>query len=352
MNIAIYGAGSMGTVLGAFLCRTGCAPDLISRDQAHIEALKTGGAAIGGAVSFSTPPFDGRDGRGCALLPSQVYKKYDIVFILTKQKDNAAAADMLKEIIAPDGVYCTMQNGIPEPALAQLLGKERILGCICIWGASKTAAGMADLTSDAGCMRFFLGGLTGVSHPMLANVQAILAKICPVSIERNLAGTRWSKLLINAAFSGISAVTGYNFGQVAANRRSNNYALHIMKECLEVCRAAGIAIEPVQGKFPPWFLYFNNPLKKFFLSLIMPITIKNHRNIKSGMLYDLDRRRPCDIEAINGEICRLGKAHNVATPYNDRIVGMVHAIERGALSYSPDNITHNAIDSFAADIYT
>ena len=338
MEIAIYGAGSMGTALGAFLCKTGCAADLISRDEAHIAALREHGAQIGGTVSFSTPPFDGKDGRGCALLPSQVSKHYDVVFLLTKQKDNAAAAGMLKGILSPTGVYCTMQNGIPEPALAQLLGRDRILGCICIWGASKTGPGMADLTSDAGSMRFYVGGLADSLHPMIGNIQEILEKICPVSIERNLIGTRWSKLLINAAFSGISAVTGYNFGQVAANRRTNNYALHIMKECIEACRAAKIVIEPVQGKFPVWFLYFNNPLKRFLLSLIMPITIKNHRAIKSGMLYDLDRKRPCDIEAINGEICRLGRSHGVPTPYNDKIVQMVHAIEQGELHYSPVNV--------------
>jgi len=328
----------MGTVLGAFLCRTGCAADLVSRDEAHIAALRTDGAKIGGTVSFSTPPFDGADGRGCALLPSQVQKKYDIVFLLTKQKDNAAAAETLKGVLSPEGVCCTMQNGIPEPALARLLDEGRILGCICIWGASKIAPGKADLTSDVGSMRFFLGGLGGSSHPMLGKIQEILEKICPVSVERNLIGTRWSKLLINAAFSGISAVTGYNFGQVATNRRSNNYALHIIKECIEACRAAGIIIEPVQGKFPARFLYFSNPLKKFFLSMIMPFTIRNHRAIKSGMLHDLDRKRPCDIEAINGEICRLGRANNVPTPYNDRIVQMVHAIERGELNYSPNNL--------------
>jgi len=329
MEIAVYGAGAMGTVLGAFLCKAGYAPDLVSRDQAHITALRTAGTKIGGMVSFFTPPFDGREGRGSALLPAEISKKYDIVFLLTKQTDNAFTAEALKNLLSADGVVCTLQNGIPEPALAAMLGEDKVLGCICIWGADKSSPGMAELTSSAGSMRFVLGGIGNYSRPMLHAVQEILEKVCPVTVKENFIGARWSKLLINAAFSGLSAVTGYNFGVIATDRRWGNYALHIIKECIEVCRAAGIAIEPVQDKFPARFLYFRSPLKKFILSRIMPFAMRNHRAIKSGMLRDLERGRTCEIEAINGEVCRTGRKYNVPTPYNDRIVETVHAIERG-----------------------
>jgi len=72
MKIAIYGAGSMGTVLGAFLCRAGYRVDLISRDREHIEALKTTGTKITGEISLSTPPFDGLEDMGLAMLPYEV----------------------------------------------------------------------------------------------------------------------------------------------------------------------------------------------------------------------------------------------------------------------------------------
>jgi 2-dehydropantoate 2-reductase len=341
IKIAVYGAGAMGTGLGAFLCRAGYAPDLISRDKLHITALKTAGAKIGGTVSFSVPPFDGRGGRGNALLPAEISAQYDILFLLTKQTDNALTAQTLANFLAPGGVVCTMQNGIPEPALAALLGDDKVLGCICIWGADKSAPGTAELSSRAAGMRFVLGGMGAYSRPMLNTVREILEQVCPVTMKENFTGERWSKLLINAAFSGLSAVTGYNFGAIAADRRLGNYALHIIKECIEVCRAAGIAIEPVQGKFPARFLYFNNSLKKFMLLRIMPLAMRNHRAIKSGMLHDLERGRATEIEAINGEVCRTGRKYSVPTPYNDRIVEMVHSIERGERKYGPYNLMIN-----------
>ncbi len=42
----------------------------------------------------------------------------------------------------------------------------------------------------------------------------------PVEIDGNFIGTRWSKLLINASFSGMSAVLGCTFGEAACPKAS------------------------------------------------------------------------------------------------------------------------------------
>ena len=335
MDTAIYGAGSMGTVLGAFLSRAGIGADLVGRDRAHIDALRTAGAKIGGTVSFSTPPFDGTDGRGLAMLPGEMGKQYDIIFLLTKQADNAATAAMLAGFLSPSGVVCTMQNGFPEPALAAVLGRERVMGCICVWGGKITGPGIADLTSKSGSMVF---NLDGNPHPMLDSVRETLAKVCTVTVEADFTGARWSKLLLNAAFSGLSAITGYSFGRLASDRRSRELVLLVIKECIDVCRASGIRIKPVQDIFPADFLYCDNPLKKALLSLAMPLAMKSHRAIMSGMLRDIDRGRASEVDFINGAVSRAGRECNVPTPVNDRIVEIVHSIERGERKYSPENL--------------
>ena len=47
LKIAIYGAGAMGTVLGALLTKGGLKNvDLITRNQAHVQGLKENGATI------------------------------------------------------------------------------------------------------------------------------------------------------------------------------------------------------------------------------------------------------------------------------------------------------------------
>ena len=338
MKIAIYGAGAMGTVLGAFLADAGVAVDLVSRDREHVAALKAAGARIDGEIELRAPPFDGAQGRGCALLPCEMRGEYDVVFLLTKQGGNAALGETLGGFLSPGGAVCAMQNGIPEPALQAALGEGKVLGCICAWGATKTAPGAARLTSKVGSMRFSLGAPDGGARHMLDGVKEILQKVCRTSVEGNFAGARWSKLLVNAAFSGVSAVTGYSFGEIARDRRARSLALDVARECLDVCGAARIAVEPVGGRFPADFLRFESPMKKALLSLLMPAAIRSHRATKSGMLKDLDRGVPCEIEAINGEVCRAGRKRGVPTPRNDWIVEMVHSIERGERGYGASNL--------------
>jgi len=368
VKTAIFGAGSMGTVLGAFLSKAGIAVDLISRDAVHINELKTKGAVITGTVSFNTAPFDGLDGRGLAMTPTEMRKKYDIIFLLTKQIDNDETAKFLQNYIEPNGIVCTMQNGLPEPALAEILGEEKVLGCICTWGAEKKGPGKVTLTTKAGNLTFGLGCLgfknpglknpkfknpgiyiselsrpeldrtSNNAHSMLPVVKSILENMGSVNIEENFIGARWSKLIINAAFSGLSAVSGYNFGKIASNKLSAKLALAVFKECIRVCEAANMKIEPVQGKDMARLFDYKNTLQKEFALFLLPFAVSKHRAIKSGMLHDLDQGKHCEIEHINGIVSKWGRKYNILTPINDKIINIIHSIERGKQVYSPENL--------------
>ena len=55
MKTAIYGAGSLGTVLGAYLTKNGVDIELVNRNRAHVEALQKYGAHITGTVDLTVP---------------------------------------------------------------------------------------------------------------------------------------------------------------------------------------------------------------------------------------------------------------------------------------------------------
>ena len=46
MRTAIYGAGSLGTILGAFISKAGETIELINRNKAHVAALQSEGAKV------------------------------------------------------------------------------------------------------------------------------------------------------------------------------------------------------------------------------------------------------------------------------------------------------------------
>lgn len=330
MRVAIYGAGSLGTILGAYISRGGEKIELINRNKAHVEALQTQGAHIIGTVQFVQPVV--------AYTPAEMSGKYDIVFLMTKQQHNAEVVAMLKDFLAEDGVLVTFQNGLPELQIADIIGEERVLGCTVAWGATMQRAGVCELTSSPDALSFSLGSISASHNRHFDKVKQLLELMGKVDVEENFIGTRWSKLLINASFSGMSAVLGCTFGEAAKPKASRRIVQALIKECIDVCKAGGIRIEPVQGKDIVKLLDYNNALKKAFSSFIIPIAIRKHAALKASMLQDLEKGKLTEVDAINGAVSAFGRKVGCLTPMNDRVVDIIHRIERGELSPSFDNL--------------
>ena len=332
MRIAIYGAGSLGTILGAYISKAGVSIDLINRNKAHIEALNTQGAQVVGTVQFTQPVV--------AYTPEEMRGQYDILFLMTKQQHNTEVVTMLKDFLAPDGVLVTFQNGLPEVQIASILGEQRVLGCTVAWGATMQSAGVCELTSEPDALSFSLGAISANRSKHFAKVKELLELMGTVDIEDYFLGTRWSKLLINASFSGMSAVLGCTFGEAAKPRASRRIVQALIKECIDVCQAGGIRIEPVQGKDIVALLNYKNSIKKAFSYFIIPIAIRKHAKLKASMLQDIEKGKLTEVDAINGAVSDYGRKVSCPTPMNDRVVDIIHRIERGELHPSFDNLRY------------
>jgi 2-dehydropantoate 2-reductase len=265
---------------------------------------------------------------------------YDIIFLMTKQQYNAEVVQMLKPFLAEDGVLVTFQNGLPELQLAEVLGKERVLGCTVAWGATMQEAGVCELTSSPDALSFSLGAISEKRNKHFDEVKTLLELMGTVEVEENFIGTRWSKLLINAAFSGMSAVLGCTFGEAAGPRDSRRIVQALIKECIDVCKAGGIRIEPVQGKDIVKLLDYKNCVKRAFSYFIIPIAIRKHAKLKASMLQDLEKGKLTEVDAINGAVSDYGRTVGCPTPMNDCVVDIVHRIERGELTPCRENLKY------------
>ena len=332
MRVAIYGAGSLGTILGAFISKAGVPIELINRNKAHVEALQTKGAQVVGTMNFNQPVV--------AYTPDQMSGTYDILFLMTKQQHNAEVVQMLKGFLASDGVLVTFQNGLPEMQIADVLGEERVLGCTVAWGATMQSPGVCELTSEPDALSFSLGAVSEKKSKHFAKVKELLEKMGTVDVEENFLGTRWSKLLINAAFSGMSAVLGCTFGEAAGPKASRRIVQKLIKECIDVCQVGGIRIEPVQGKDIVKLLNYTNALKRAFSFFIIPIAIRKHAKLKASMLQDLEKGKLTEVDAINGAVSEYGRKVGFPTPANDKVVEIIHRIERGELKPCFDNLKY------------
>lgn len=339
-RIAIYGAGAMGTVLGAFLTKGGLKNvELITRNEAHVAGLKNGARIVCEADDTVLKiPVN-------ALTPREMTGKYDIVFLMTKQRQNKEILQFLSPYLHADSIVCTTQNGLPEQSVLEIVGKERTFSGVASFGATFLGEGSVALTSKLQAMRMQIAPVLESNEEKTELLLAVLSYVTKATGSEafayraeNLAGARWSKLAINAAFSGLSVVTGLTFGSIAKGRRSKKIALGVLRECLDVANALGVKLEATQGHDMQKLLGGRGFFKTQFALFVLPIAMKKHKKLVSGMLKDVENGRKCEIDFVNGVVCQAGKAAGLETPLCDKIVEIVHGIENGLYEISPENL--------------
>ena len=316
MRICIYGAGAMGTSLGVLLDEMSL--EFISHDAEHVAAMNENGALIEGAVT--------RCVKVRAKLPSQMEGQYDIIILAVKQRENHAAASFLRPYLRERGAIVTVQNGLPEQALAQAFGKDRVYGCTLSWSAEKTAPGIVRVTSDTG---FHLAlGAYGAGE-MLDDLAALLAHAGTLTVG-DLAEIRFAKLTINASFSTLSALSGLTFYQLA--KKQKKLVLALMREVFEVARSRGCKRLMQNGH--DLFRVFGGK----FAALLLPAAMRSYSRTRSGMLRDIRAGRRCDVDFVAGAAVAAGRQAGVKTPMLERAVALVHDVENGLAEIAPETL--------------
>lgn len=333
MRIGIMGAGSLGTIIGALINRGGRDAVLIDANREIVDAMNSSGATITGFMEVNVPVR--------AITPDQLEGVYDLIFLLTKQTYNHTALNQLIPHLNEKSTVCTLQNGIPEESVASYVGRERTVGGAVGFGATWVRPGVSMLTSPEATVRKFafdIGEMDGSVTPRLDRVREVLGLAGGCHILTNLMGIRWTKLLMNATFSGMSAALGCTFGDVLYNDRAMVCVAHIADETIRVARASGYRLVEMQGvDFEVLELRDDSDIPgkmDFYRKVWGP-----HARLKASMLQDLEKGLKTEIDYINGMVCKKGRVGGVPTPYNDKVVELVsEAQEKGVVPDFARNI--------------
>lgn len=332
MKVAILGCGAMGTVLGAYMTMGGCDVELIDNYQAHVDKMNQCGAHIIGTVDLTVPVR--------AVTPEQMNGIYDIVFLFTKQTANKTVLPSLLPHLGPDSTVCTLQNGVPEPFVAQYVGKNRTVGGTVLWGATFIEPGVSELTQDLSRNDhlFEIGEIDGSIGPRIEKVAQALNYMGPTLISSHLMASRWGKLINNACMSGMSAACGATFGEILDNDTARACLSYLGREVKLCCEAAGYELPVLLHEQSPVTLSITdqemfNADQEMFLTMYSDM-----RAAKASMLQDLEKGRITEVGMINGYVCQTGDQYGIDTPYNDKVVDIITQIEQGKLPLSMENI--------------
>ena len=330
MKMAVMGAGSLGTILGALLTKNGCDVDLIDVNAAHVKAMNEHGVKIIGLMDLVQPVK--------ALTPDEMKEQYDMMFYLVKSTYNESALPYVAKYLKPNGVVVVGQNGLPEEAVGEVVGKNRVIGQITGWGATWMEPGVSKLTSNPDHMTFHIREIDGQVTERLKEVEKVLSKAGKPEIVTNLMGIRWTKMTSNCCFSGMSAIVAGNFGDVIDNPKAVRCSANILNESMAIAKAAGVKPEVFQGDD---FTKLTFKTEKELEAKIPGIkaVVASHRNIRTGILYDIEAGRYPEIDTTyNGNLCRLGAKYGIPTPVNQQVTDLIHAMANGKLKIDPSNV--------------
>jgi 2-dehydropantoate 2-reductase len=323
INAAIIGAGSLGTIIAARVSLNGGSCTLIDTNREHVDALNKHGATVTGFLDHKNVPVK-------AITPDQMEGIYDLVIVLTKQLANKAALTHLLPYINDDSVVCTLQNGVPEESVAAIVGRERTCGGAVGWGATWIGPGVSQLNTKPEFIVIEIGNLDNIVNEKLKRAEAFLKLAGGVSINTNLLGFRWAKLLMNSALSGMSAATGATFGEIVDDEKAVVCAAHVANELIAVATAQGITLENIIPSRDFMDLRFDEKTGRDRAVAFLREVYEAHRPSKASMLQDMEKRIPCEIDYINGVVCGCGDRHGIDTPFNDTIVAIVKEYEATA----------------------
>lgn len=330
------GAGAIGCFVGARLALGGAAVTLVGRKRV-LDPIAAHGITL---EDLEGAPRHARPGLVGGVEEPSALPELDVVLVATKGKDTERAATQLQGAIPAHTPVVSLQNGVDNPRrLAAHLGAERVLGGSVswnvVWRDEHQTPTLRRSTSGPVVVESRPGPASPTERLLRAFAAADLDARGHAEIERVL----HTKLLFNLN-NAVNALSGVTLREQLADRRYRRVMAAIIAEGLAAMRAANIA--PLRlGMLDARLAARVLPLPDLVFRTVARSMIKIDPEARSSMADDLSQRRSTEVDDLNGAVVRLGAAHGVPTPLNERIVALIHAAEEAAAGsprLSPEQI--------------
>lgn len=322
----VMGCGGIGGIIAATLVENGYDPLVVTHNAAIAAAIDNRGFAVRSATGLRTV-----GGRASAEVPAAA-GLFDVVLLATPPPQAVAAAQSARAHLSSDGVMVCLQNGLCEPRVAEVIGADRVVGAIVVWGATMPEPGVYERTSPGG---FVLGRMDGADDRRFDTLRSLLAPIGPVEITHNLSGARWSKLAINCAISALGTIGGDRLGRLVLWRFVRRLGLELMSEAVAVARQIGVRLERVSGTLDLERIQLTAADRRHrgSLGLLLKHALllavgTRYRRMRSSMLLAIERGREPAVDYLNGEVVQRAERLGVPAPINQRAQQLIHAIAR------------------------
>lgn len=331
-RILIWGAGAIGGTVGAFLARAGNDVTFVDIEAGHVAAISD--PARGLAI---TGPVEALRVTAPAFVPQALSGTWDHICLCVKAQHTGAASRALLPHLEPDGYVVSLQNGLCEGIIAEVVGQERTIGAFINFGADWIGPGVI-LFGNRGA--FVLGELDGRITGRLEALHATIRDgFEPDAImTEDIQSYLWGKLGY-ASLLFAQALGQLGIADCLAR-----------PELLPLWRALGGEVQAVAARIGVGQRGFNGfdpaafspeATEEQARRSVDAMVAFNRPNAKthSGIWRDLavrKRRTEVDVQVL--PVVETGAADGVDCPKLRKLTEMIHEIEDGKRPMTDDNL--------------
>jgi 2-dehydropantoate 2-reductase len=280
---------------------------LIGRPE-HVQAIRRDGLQLEMGGQLHTVRLD------AGIDPAAVAGA-ELVLCCVKSGDTELAAQQLAPHVNAATLLMSLQNGVDN---AETLARR--LPCRVIPAVVYVAVALG----GPGVVRHFgrgdlaIGAMPGGTQssvpewPTLRTLVDFFAgALLPVRIVADVAVELWAKLLVNCAYNAISGLAQMPYSKLAAQADIRALQQDIVREVAAVAAAAGVTLDLDAS-----------------LEAVAKIAVGMPQQL-SSTAQDMARRKPSEIDHLNGYIARRGGELGIPTPVNRTLHALVKLVESG-----------------------
>src|ERR1700730_8606398 len=307
VRVVVYGAGAIGSLVGARLHEAGVSVQLIGR-EAQVNAIRTNGLQVKGL----------RDSHVVQLPATTTLEgPADIILLTVKSQDVQDACRVIAHKNS-DATVVTMQNGVrSDREAADILGRGRIVGCVLNISATYLEPGVVEQNTR----EFFqVGAPFPEAAARIDPVVAVLSPTLRVEIAPDIARARWTKLMANLN-NAIMAITGLPIGKALRHPGLARLSIATIREGVRTAQLGGFGLDQ------------SRRARTFRLMSTLPMSLSYRlfggrlagnfpvdSTYGPSTLQSLQRGSSSELEYLNGEIVTLGERIGRPTPYNSGLL--------------------------------
>ena len=345
MKIAVLGAGAMGGIVAIGLHRGGHDVLIIDPWKSHVEAIRTTGFQMTGHYARQPIEWQG-------VIPAihideleQLREPLDVVFLSVKGYNTQWCVERIRPHLAQDGMVVSVQNGINEPTIADIVGPERTIGCETMMGGQTWEPGHIHRTQGGtpGVIDYMIGEYGNLITPRVEQLAQMLRdNVGSCGVSDHIMDEVWTKFVVNCGGNLLAAITSWDTRELGLNNTARlRWALQ--GEAVTVGEHLGVKFGGFGGSVGVILTaedirHAAQGMRPDLEQQILEQAKSSFTVTRPSTLQDALRGTPMEVEQLNGYL--VGQAENVEVPvpYNRAMVRVARLVNEHTLRPYPANL--------------